>query len=89
MPPRWCSADSMPYWAHRIRLVIVSVDLQSLSDLKLGDIGNEGISEPYSFSTYREFWDKQYGRRGYPWFIDEPPYVWVIRFRMMTCFGGI
>jgi hypothetical protein len=73
---QWQPATTMPYWASRIQLKIVTVGIERLQSItKIGAI-KEGVP---SIAAFIKMWNEINEIRGYGW--DENPYVYAILFR--------
>ena len=95
---RWQPASSMPKWAARIWLEIVSIRAERIQDISEGDAMVEGVSGHFdvvesgphgatAVSDYRtgfkHMWTKIYGATG-PKSWDANPWVWAISFKEVT-----
>lgn len=86
----WRSRPSihMPRWACRILLEIVSVRIERVQDVTLGDIckeiGAASIYEfrpaTYGFDVFAELWDEIYGQGSW----NANPWVWVVEFKRVS-----
>ena len=85
----WRSPMFMPKWAARIWLKVLSVRVERLQDITIGDIEKEGISANKASMSMRVYgealkdkfavaWDAINKKRGYSW--ESNPWVYVIKF---------
>ncbi|KEJ91116.1 hypothetical protein JS73_12945 [Synergistes jonesii] len=88
----WIPSIFMPYWASRIKLTILEVNIQRLQDITELQAMEEGVkplccSESYR-AAFRRTWDwlhKPYGLAGW----DANPWVWAIEFKGVEDDGTI
>lgn len=96
----WTSSVTMPKWASRITLEIVSVKVERLQDISEGDASREGVERidlgPFEIegnpvhphtSTYKESFRElwdQINGKKHPWVSE--PWVWVVEFKRVE--GG-
>ena len=84
----WTPSIHMPRAASRITLEIVSVRVERLNEITLGDICKEGLARSIydflpatdGFRVYRELWQSINGAKS--WAAN--PWVWVINFRRIS-----
>ena len=72
---KWSRPSKMPYWAHRIDLVITDIRTQNLQDITSKDALREGFPPESPVHAFAAFWGKKL------W--DENPFVWIIDFKVI------
>jgi len=95
---KWRPSIFMPRWASRLTLEVVSVRVERVQDIKLGDIIAEGWSDaPKSDEPINAFAAIDLSLKGFEWFPEAwdsinakrgfgwevNPWIWVVEFRMI------